>query len=118
PPALRLRLPAPGTVPGIRLAGAAVRRLLLVDHRDRREARGDGRGARAPDGTGPGALRRAVAAADGRHRHPRGQGVRRPQGVRLSACSAFWIGPADTSFAGLFRLTKSNRHTIEALMRP
>ena len=68
---------------GTRLGAPGVRSVRLLDHRVGREARPDGRGARAAEGAEPGAVRLSVAGADGPDRDQRGEGKRR-------ACRLSW----------------------------
>ena len=69
------------------LVGAGVRRLRLLDHRGRRAALADGRDPRPPERARPRALRLPVAAADGRHRHPRRQAEGHPRRLIRAAAS-------------------------------
>ena len=72
---LRVRFHPHRAFKGPGLGAARVRSIRLLDHRVRRAARANGRGAVSIEGAASGALRLPFAGLDGCNRYPRRQGV-------------------------------------------
>ena len=97
------------------LGAAGIRGLRVIGDRIRRQSRPDGRHPRPTETAWPGAVRRPVAAADGRDRHPHRQGLRRVAGL-ITVCARVWSSTA--SFCRPARTVRDRRSHPCASARP